>query len=112
MLYSKAICNLFLFLETSIRCIFIADVRWHLTHEVAAGGLFFVRGFFIVTQFLMASKRFRAQHLLIIHGGGNFAYVLRTYCQYKYAFSLSCYYQIYRVPKIEMRASTYGANQS
>jgi len=39
-------------------------------------------------------------------------YVVHIYCRYKYEFSLSCYYQIYWVPKIEMLARTYGANQS
>lgn len=47
-------------------CIFITDVRWHLTHEIAAGGLFFVPSFVIVIELLMAPKRFGAQHLLII----------------------------------------------
>lgn len=93
-------------------CIFIADVKWHLTHEVAAGGLFFVCRFLIVIELLIAPKRFGAQHLLIIHRGGNFVYVVCIYCRYKYEFSLSCYYHIYWVPKIEMHATTYGANQS
>jgi hypothetical protein len=61
-----------------------------LTLEVAAGGLYFVRGFLIVIEILIAPKRFGAQHLLIIHRGGNFAYVVHIYCRYKYEFFLSC----------------------
>jgi len=83
-----------------------------LTHEVAAGGLFFVRRFLIVIEFLIAPKRFGAQQLLIIHRGGSFAYVVHIYCPYKYEFSLSCYYEIYWVPKIVLHARTYGANQT
>jgi len=67
---------------------------------------------YVVYIYCWYKYEFGAQHLLIIRRGDSFVYVVYIYCWYKYEFSLICYYHIYWVPKIEMHARTYGANQS
>jgi hypothetical protein len=60
----------FYFLRRVLGVYVYSNVGWHLTHQIAAGGLFFVCSFLIAVEFSIAPNPFRAQYLLIIYQGG------------------------------------------